>query len=157
MKAPLLLAFCLLGLQSALAAADELSDRARANPLAGAPLERFAETLRRPLFSASRRAPAPPAPSAVQRAPEPPPPLEPPSIVLVGVVADTQGAHAVIRPGPSEKMRHVKIGDEIGGWKVAEITPRRIVLALDARTSAFSLFETKNRPSKTAARDKARR
>lgn len=159
MRKSSLIALCLLGLPPALAAAQEAQDRVKANPLARLPLERFVQTRERPLFSAARRLP-PPAPVAVYHEPEPPPPPpppEPPSVVLVGVVTDEQGSRALIRPSPMDKIRDVKIGDDVGGWKVTEIAARRIVFALDARTSAFALFETKNRPAKTAARDKVRR
>lgn len=156
MKKSLLLASCLFWLSPTLVAAEEAPDRAKANPLARLSLERFAQTRQRPLFSPSRRLP-PPAPVAAYREPEPPPPPEPPSVVLVGVVTDERGPRAFIKPSPMDKIRDVRIGDDIGGWKVAEIFPRRIVFALEARTSAFALFEAKNCPAKTAARDKTRR
>lgn len=158
MKKLLLLPLCLIGLPPLLAAADDVAARAESNPLARQPLELFAQTRERPLFSPSRR-PPPPPPVAVRREPDPPPPPpEPPSVMLVGVISDEQGARALVRPNPMDKVREVKIGDEIGGWKVTEIAPRRIVLGLEQRSSAFALFETRKGASKTAAaRERQRR
>jgi hypothetical protein len=137
-------------------AAGDASERAVANPLARAPLESYVQTLQRPLFSSTRRPPPRPAP-AVRSEPQAAPPPDPPGVALVGVVSNERGRRAFIQPGPSEKLREVKVGDEIGGWTVTEIAQRRVVLALGTRTSAYALFETKSRLSRTAARKKGRR
>jgi general secretion pathway protein N len=134
---------------SPLAAAQEAMDRARVNPMASSPLERFAATRERPLFSEGRR----PPPSRVEadRAPEPPPkaePPEPPRVTVVGVLRNEQGTRALVRPKPADKVREVRVGDEIGGWKVEEIGPRRVILASETRTKAFTLFEKRGGPDR---------
>jgi general secretion pathway protein N len=141
---------CLLPFVAAPVTAQDAVDRAAANPLARAPFERFSQTRERPLFSATRR-PPPPAPVAVTREPPPPPPPEPPGLILVGVLQDSAGARALVRTSPTEKIRVVRMGDELGGWRVAEIGPRRLVLSRDARSNAYALFEGRGRATKAVA------
>ncbi|PWB82845.1 MAG: hypothetical protein C3F11_09765 [Methylocystaceae bacterium] len=156
MKNPSHLALSLLCLLPSLAIAQEAADRAKTNPMARLPLERFSETRQRPLFSATRR-PPPLEPVAVRRDPEPPSQPEPPSLMLVGVLIGGQAPRALVRSGPADKVRNVEIGDDVGGWRVVEIAPRRVVLARDTRTSSIALFEAKNRPAKAPANAKPRR
>ena len=110
------------------------------SPLAAQPLEQFVATRDRPLFSPTRRPPAPPP--LVVVAPPPPPP--PPDVVLLGVVMDGEEARAVIRTGPTAKVTRVRIGDDVGGWKVGQIEAQRLVLLLDERTATFTLFTGAN-------------
>jgi Transposase, Mutator family len=53
-------------------------------------------TRERPLFSPSRRRPAPP-PAPIAGPPSSPPPPAPPNVTLVGIVMDTQEAPATVR------------------------------------------------------------
>ena len=113
-----------------------------ANPLAAQPLDRLSATRDRPLFSPTRR-PTPPPP--------PPPPEQPavavvpqpPNLTLVGIVVDDEGARALIRSSATKADR-VQIGDDIGGWKVAQIDGRKMVLSLDGRFATFTLFSNEN-------------
>lgn len=115
---------------------------APANPLAAQSLEQLSTTIDRPLFSPSRRPPAPtPAPAPIVQAAEPPaPPPPPPNLVLFGVVMDGEGARAVVRAGADKKLVRAQIGDEIEGWKVSQIEGRKVVLSLDGRFATFTLF-----------------
>ncbi len=106
------------------------------SPLAAQPLDRLSATRERPLFSPTRRPPPPPPPVVV--APEPPPP--PPDVALFGIVMDGDEAHAVVRAGPAAKIMNVRVGDDIGGWKVAQIEGRQLVLSLDDRIAKFMMF-----------------
>ena len=106
------------------------------NPLQAHPLAGLSATRDRPLFSPGRRPPAPP-PAPVAAAP--PPPAPPPDVTLLGVVVDRERARAIVRSG-SAKIERVQIGDDIGGWKVSQIEKRRLLLALDGREAAFTLF-----------------
>jgi hypothetical protein len=108
-----------------------------ASPLAGQKLERLSATRERPLFSPTRR--PPPAPPAIVQGPPPPPP-PPPDVALLGVVMDGEQARAVIRTSPADKMTRVTIGDDVGGWKVAQIEGRKLVLSLDGRLATFMMF-----------------
>jgi hypothetical protein len=110
-----------------------------ANPLWNQPLEGLSATRERPLFSPTRRPPAPPPPAIVVRA-EPAPPRAPPSVTLLGVVTDEDGARAVLRAGRPEKTMRVRVGDDVGGWKVSQIEARQVVLSSEDRTATFTLF-----------------
>jgi hypothetical protein len=41
---------------------------------------------------------------------------------------------------PQNEIRRVRIGDDVGGWKVAQIEGRRLVLSLDSRLAIFTMF-----------------
>jgi general secretion pathway protein N len=110
------------------------------SPLAAQPLDRFSVTRDRPLFSPTRR---PPAAPVVAAAPPPPPP-PPPEVMLLGVVMDGDDAHALVRTGPAAKILRLRIGDEIGGWKVGQIESRKLVLLLSGRTATFTMFSGKD-------------
>jgi general secretion pathway protein N len=112
------------------------------NPVAAQTMEGLSATVDRPLFSPSRRAPAPPVPAAEAPA-LPPPPAPPPNVVLVGIVMDGESARAVIRAGADKKIMRARIGDDVGGWKVAQIEGRKLVLSLDDRLATFTLFNNR--------------
>jgi hypothetical protein len=115
------------------------------SPLAAQPLDRLSATRERPLFSPTRRPPPPPPPVVVAPEPPPPPP-PPPDVALFGIVMDGDEAHAVVRAGPAAKIMNVRVGDDIGGWKVAQIEGRQLVLSLDDRIATFMMF-TGNSPN----------
>jgi general secretion pathway protein N len=108
------------------------------NPLAAHPIDEFSETRDRPLFSPTRRPPAPVLASVSTIVAPPPPPLPPPSVVLLGVVSDGNGALAMIRGG--QKTIRARLGEEIEGWLVTQIEARRLVLSHDDRSVSFALF-----------------
>jgi general secretion pathway protein N len=123
------------------------------NPLAARPLDDLSATRERPLFSPTRR--PPPPPPVIVRAPDPPPPPpEPPNVSLVGVVMDGEEARALVRFGSVNKVIHARIGDDIEGWKVAQIEGRKLVLSLDGRLATFTMFSgdrAKDAPKPTSA------
>jgi hypothetical protein len=111
-----------------------------ANPLAAQPLDQLSATLDRSLFSPSRRgAPAPPP--VAQLPVMPASPSQPPNVVLYGVVMDGESARAVVRVGPEKRLLRAQMGDDIDGWKVAQIDGRKVVLASeDGRFATYRLF-----------------
>ncbi len=121
-----------------------------ANPVAQQSFSRLSTTLERPLFAPSRHKPVPPQSIVSIEAPPPAPPLAPPSVILLGVLKSTDATHAVLRAGGAEKIAHVRVGDDVGGWKVAEIAARNLILSLDERTFAVPLFAG-NDPSQTGS------
>ena len=130
----------LLGLAIAAGTVGATEVRAASkNPLAAQPLDLLSDTRDRPLFSPSRRSPAPPPP-VIARA-EPPPPVPRPDVVLLGVVTDENGPRVVVRSGSSDKVIRARLGEEIEGWQVAQIESRRLVLSHDARSVSFALFD----------------
>jgi hypothetical protein len=60
---------------------------------------------------------------------------------------DGENARAIIRAGPAAKVMRVGIGDDVGGWKVAQIDGRKLVLMLDGRLVTFLMFTKKNASS----------
>ncbi len=113
-----------------------------ANPLEAQPLDRLSATRNRPLFSPTRRPTPPPPPPPPEQAPVAVVP-QPPNLTLVGIVLDDEGARALIRSSATKADR-VQIGDDIGGWKVAQIDGRRLVLSFDGRFATFTLFSNEN-------------
>jgi general secretion pathway protein N len=116
---------------------------APANPLAAQTLDRLSATRERPLFSPTRR-PPPPPPEIVRGPEPPPPPAPPPNVALFGIVMDGEEARAVVRAGPANQVVRVRIGDDVGGWKVSQIEGRKLVLSLDGRLATFTLFNSEN-------------
>jgi hypothetical protein len=114
-----------------------------ANPVAAQSLDRLSATRERPLFSPSRRPPAPPSAPVVQRTAPVLPPAAP-SVDLFGIIRDEEGARAVVRAGPGNKIRRVRVGDEIGGWRVSQIDGRKLVLTLGDRSTTYTLFSGQN-------------
>jgi hypothetical protein len=111
-----------------------------ASPLAAYSVDRLSATSERPLFSPGRRPPAlPPAP-IIAAAPPPPPP----NLILFGTIMDADDARAVVGVGTADKTRRVRIGDDIGGWKVTQIEERQLVLSLDDRSATFTLFSSQH-------------
>jgi hypothetical protein len=138
---PLMIAALLAALPFvAVRAADVASNEAPApldNPLAAHTLDRLSATRERPLFSPTRRPPPPPPVTRVEPPPPAPPP-PPPNVVLIGVVMDSEETRAVVRA--TDKILRLQIGDDVGGWKVAQIDSRKLVLSLDDRFATFLLF-----------------
>jgi outer membrane biosynthesis protein TonB len=121
----------------------EVQAQAATTPLASQPLDGLSATRERPLFSPTRR-PPPPPPVIVTGPPPPPPPPPPPDVALFGIVMDGENARAIIRASPGGKVTRVGIGDDVGGWKVAQIDGRKLVLMLDERLVTFVMFTSKN-------------
>jgi Tfp pilus assembly protein PilP len=61
-------------------------------------------------------------------------------VALFGIVIDGDELHAIVRTGPAAPVMHVRVGDDIGGWKVAQIEERRLILVLDDRIATFTMF-----------------
>jgi len=126
------------GIPHALGQPPEQPTATIANPLEAQPLDRLSATRDRPLFSPTRRPTPPPPPPPPEQPPVAVVP-QPPNLTLVGIVLDDEGARALIRSSATNADR-VQIGDDIGGWKVAQIDGRRLVLSLDGRFATFTLF-----------------
>lgn len=137
---------CVVALRSMALAADAggeapaRSSAVHGNPLWAVSLDLLPATRDRPLFSPSRRPLPPPESHRVETAAAVPAPSPPPSVVLLGIVADPKGAWALVRAGGSDKIVHARLGDAIAGWKVSEIESRRLVLSSEDRSVSFALF-----------------
>ena len=71
-----------------------------------------------------------------------PPPAPPPNLTLFGILIGADGPGAIVRGAPSEKVVHVRPGDQVDGWKITRIGERQIVLSRDDRSVAFTMFTT---------------
>jgi len=59
----------------------------------------------------------------------------------LGVVMDGQNARAVVQVGADKRLLRAQMGDDIDGWKVAQIDGRKVVLASqDGRFATYRLF-----------------
>jgi len=125
--------------QDATVPATVHSPDAPPNPLTRLSLDGLPATRERPLFAPTRR--PPPAPAVVGLADAaPPPPPPPPSLSLFGIVKNTDGASALVRAQASDKIQRLRVGDKLGGWEVARIEERQLVLELEDRSTTFTLF-----------------
>jgi general secretion pathway protein N len=115
------------------------------NPILAQSIDSLSATRERPLFSPTRRPPAPPAAAApvpIVRRADPAPPPSPPGVVLLGVVIGADIARAFLRFEPPDKTLRVEIGDDIGGWKVSRIEQHELVLSLGDRSATFTIFNS---------------
>lgn len=128
------------------------------NPVARRSLADFPAALQRPLFSPNRRKATtepPPPPPVAQEPPKPPP--APPAVALIGVIADPEGSQALLRSGGDKTIR-VRVGDDVMGWRVAQIDVQQLTLALGDRTVSIALFAQKSANSPpSSAGDSERR
>ncbi len=84
-----------------------------------APLEDFAAILERPLFSPTRRPPAPGVVAAVASEPE----LQ---VTLVGVIISSEEQIAIVRLKDAGRFARLSVGDSFQGWILDSIEPSRI-------------------------------
>jgi general secretion pathway protein N len=116
---------------------------APANPLWRLPLTQFSATRERPIFSPSRRPPAPAptyvAPVAVKQPPNPREP-ERPTIALAGTIIGTDGYRgAVFRDTSSQDVMRLRVGENYHGWVLLLITPREARLAKNGEQALLEL------------------
>jgi len=115
------------------------------NPLWSIPLRALSATRERPLFSPSRRppapviakAPAPPAPTIpiVSRAAEP----ENPPLALVGTVVSLEKRVAILFNRTTRQVIQVREGAEEQGWRVRLVSLRSAVVEKDDRSVTLDL------------------
>ncbi|HLH87368.1 MAG TPA: hypothetical protein VKX28_02815 [Xanthobacteraceae bacterium] len=113
------------------------------NPLWGVPLSSLTVTRERPIFSASRRPPAPPVaarPVVQVRAAPPPAPRGPqrPQLSLVGTVAGAEGI-AVFIDQSSQSIVRLRTGEGHDGWVLRTVGPREVTLQNDRDTAILAL------------------
>ena len=114
----------------------------RGNPLWGIPIESLQATRERPLFSSSRRPPAPAVIATPVEAPKtvtPPPEPEVPAFDLVGIVeGDGQGYAVFINTGTHDIIR-LKTGEGQDGWILRSVKGRKAVLEKNNKTAVVEL------------------
>jgi len=114
-----------------------------ANPLWAIPLSALAATRNRPLFTPSRRPPAPivaNAPVAAPRPPPPPPPApEHPNLVLVGTVAGESESVAVFIDPTTRNAVRLRTGEGHLGWILQSVDRRTATLQKGDRSEKLEL------------------
>lgn len=112
------------------------------NPLWGIPLNTLRATRERPLFSPTRRPPAPaivaaPPPTPVAAAPPPEP--DQPELSLVGVVAGRREGFAVFISNTNHNVVRLRTGEGQDGWILRSVSGREAVLEKNNRTAVVEL------------------
>ncbi|MGA2257288.1 MAG: hypothetical protein ABSG53_21745, partial [Thermoguttaceae bacterium] len=119
------------------------------NPLWAVPLRALSITRERPLFSPSRR---PPAPAMVAAPPAPharpaPKPGEPdhPLLTLVGTIVGKTQSIAIFADEVAKNVIHLKTGQDHAGWTLRAIQGRQATFDKDRREATLAL------PARSAA------
>lgn len=114
-----------------------------ANPLWAAPLSTLTATRERPLFSPSRRPPAPAvvAPQAQPVASRPPSIPEPdhPLLKLVGTVSGASEGIGIFIDETNKSLLRLKTGQQHGGWVLRAIHGRDAIFEKTDRDATLSL------------------
>jgi hypothetical protein len=115
-----------------------------ANPLWAIPLSALTATRTRPLFTPSRRAPAPAVasvPVAVPRPPPAPPPAVPqhPNLTLVGTVAGENERMAVFIDTATRDTVRLRTGEGHSGWILQSVERRAATLQKGEQTETLAM------------------
>ena len=114
------------------------------NPLWGIPLRILTATRERPLFSPSRRPPAPPvvaapAPPTRSFAPIKPPEPDHPLLTIVGTIVSASDGIAVFIDQATNEVIRIHNGQEHGGWVLRSVRGREANFEKNERTSTLAL------------------
>ena len=123
-----------------------------ANPLWAIPLSALTATRTRPLFTPSRRAPAPviaSAPVAAPRPPPPPPPAAPqhPNLTLVGTVASGNEGVAVFIDTATRDTVRLRTGEGHSGWILQSVERRAATLQKGGQTETLAMPKPTDTPA----------
>jgi general secretion pathway protein N len=105
-----------------------------ANPLWAMPLAQFQVTRQRPIFSPSRRPPAPAvAPVMAPKAIAVPKPKEPerPQLSLVGTIAGDEEGFGIFVDQANKAVIRLRVGEEFQGWRLRSVQGRETALEKD--------------------------
>ncbi|WP_156528432.1 hypothetical protein [Bradyrhizobium stylosanthis] len=103
----------------------------RGNPLWAVPLAALSDTNERPIFSASRRPPSPPAmsgPVANVPAPSPGPPPAELRLVLVGTVVGGDQSVGIFVDETSKAALRLKLDGDYQGWRLSSVHQREVTM-----------------------------
>jgi hypothetical protein len=109
------------------------------------PLERFTAVVERPLFSPTRRMPAPP-PRAAPEAPAAPPEapvaagLGEPELRFFGTVSQGGVAAALVTFPATAEVARLRPGDPVGDWQVLSVARNRLELGLGDERRSYEIF-----------------
>ena len=115
----------------------------RGNPLWAIPLKTLNATRERPLFTPSRRPPAPviagPPPAQPIAAPPPAPAPEKPRLTLVGAIVGERESIAVLLDEGTRDIVRLKTGESHAGWTLRSVRRREATLEKDRETMILAL------------------
>lgn len=114
------------------------------NPLWAIPLSSLNATRERPLFTPSRRAPAPAVAGPVAAAPPPPPPPPPaeperPPLMLIGVISGESEGFAVFLDQSTNNVVRLKTGQDHSGWVLRGVKGREATLHKNGKSETLAL------------------
>lgn len=124
--------------------ADASADQPSGNPLWALPLKQLSNTRERPIFSPSRRPPAPPraivAPVAIQQPAKPPEP-ERPKVSLLGTIIGTGNDDriAVFLEAGTQTVVRLRVGEDHNGWVLRLVKAREATLVKDPEAVVLEL------------------
>jgi hypothetical protein len=110
------------------------------NPLWGIPIDSLSATRERPIFSASRRPPAPPAPIMPIAEPPPSPPApEKPPFTLAGTTIGKPQNVALIVDQSTKRVILLHVGEAASGWYLRSVDSRTMKLEKNSQFVTLSL------------------
>jgi general secretion pathway protein N len=112
------------------------------NPLWAIPLSALSITRERPIFTPSRRPPAPVVIAAPAVAP--PQPVKPPeqdrlNLALIGTVISPAEGIGVFLDQPSQRLVRLKTGEQHAGWTLRAVRAREVTMEKGPRVQILSL------------------
>jgi hypothetical protein len=113
-----------------------------ANPLWAIPLTALSGTRDRPIFSSSRRPPAPAvAPAVVPKVAAVPKPREPerPPLSLVGTIASGDEGFGIFLDQSTKVALRLKVGEDYQGWKLQSVRGREATLEKNQQLVTLAL------------------
>jgi general secretion pathway protein N len=123
------------------------------NPLWTIPLSALSATRERPIFSPSRRPPAPAVFAVAAELPKPvPAPPEPtrPPLVLVGTVVGEFQQIGIFLEETTKEMVRLAMGEEHGGWVLRSVDRSGVQFERGARTATLMLRPPDKTPASSA-------
>jgi general secretion pathway protein N len=122
-----------------------------ANPLWAIPLSALTATRTRPLFTPSRRPPAPVVASVPVAAPRPPPPPpavpQHPNLTLVGTVAGENEGVAVFIDTTTRDTVRLRTGEGHSGWILQSVERRTATLQKGEHTETLAMPKPTDTPA----------
>jgi general secretion pathway protein N len=112
------------------------------NPLWAIPLSSLSATRDRPLFTPSRRPPAPAAvaaPPPVAVAAPPPTGPERPQLTLVGAIVSDSGGIAIFIDQTTNEVVRLRTGDSHSGWRLKSVKGREAEFQRNSETLTLAL------------------
>jgi general secretion pathway protein N len=110
------------------------------NPLWGVPIDKLTATRERPLFTASRRPPAPPvAPDPPAEPPAPPAEPERPLLTLVGTATGELQKVAIVQDHTTKSLVRLHVGEAVSGWFLRSIDARGVTVEKNNQTATLAL------------------